>query len=184
MDIPAQPLSSALFAYSKITGAQVLVDDMIGRSRRSTPLHGVYDSADALQILVAGTGLEPRAIGDTGFTLVPIRPPAAPEIPVDAAFSWSSDPVRAAFYTGLQGTITRALDQRPEARPGNYRAVVQLRFTPDGTVRTANLLESTGNRYTDAAIVDALRGLSVGHAPPDRLAQPVTFVILPRAAGQ
>jgi hypothetical protein len=179
LDIPAQPLLAALFAFSRVTGAQVLVDDAVARDQRSAPLQGVYRREEALQILLAGTGLKPRPIGDTGFTLVHDRS-ITPEVPIDAELSWASDPLQVTFYTRLQVAVTDALSLKPEARPGNYRAVAQLWFNPDGTVQRAVLLDSTGNRYTDKSIVETLEGLRTGHSLPNNLAQPITFVVLPR----
>ncbi|MBX9400563.1 TonB-dependent receptor [Lysobacter sp. BMK333-48F3] len=62
-DIQAQPLSAALREYSRISGVQVVLDSADGAGLRSAPLHGEHSGADALQRLLAGTGLDPQARG-------------------------------------------------------------------------------------------------------------------------
>jgi hypothetical protein len=62
-DIPTQSFGSALSAYGVATRIQLFVDTELAAGRRSTALKGVFSFEEALKDLLAGTGLEPRAIG-------------------------------------------------------------------------------------------------------------------------
>ncbi|QPC42403.1 TonB-dependent receptor [Kaustia mangrovi] len=63
--IPAQPLSSALDTFIRTTGWQISYPSALARGRRSSAVVGTMAPAQALQRLVAGTGLEVR-IGAAG----------------------------------------------------------------------------------------------------------------------
>lgn len=82
--IPPQPLSSALTAFGESTGLQVLYAGDVASGVQSPGVSGTYSAEQALQILLAGTGLSyrltdantvtlERAVADTGaIALSPI----------------------------------------------------------------------------------------------------------------
>ena len=59
-DIPAQSLASALTAYGRQAGLQVLVDSASVAGKTSTPVVGAMTSSQALQRLLGGTGIPYR----------------------------------------------------------------------------------------------------------------------------
>lgn len=74
-DIPAQPLGAALSQYGDQAGVQVSVDVALANGRRSGPVRGQYSPSDALNRLLAGTGLVARWAGN-GVT---VEAPASTE---------------------------------------------------------------------------------------------------------
>lgn len=56
-DIPAQPLATALNAFIRITGQEIVFPAGLGNGRQSTAVHGQKSARQALQELLHGTGL-------------------------------------------------------------------------------------------------------------------------------
>jgi len=171
-DIAAEPLSDALYAFSSVTGIEVLVPgDMLAR-RHSAGVTGTLLPGDALRILLAGTGLIPRATGASAFTLVPDTPgtnPAAAHIPRYPQYS-----------AALQAAVTGALCRLRETRPGGYRVAARLWVGPSGAVTRVGFLGSTGDADRDAMLAGLLGRLVISEPPPANLPQPTTMVVLPR----
>jgi len=87
-NIPAQPLTDALRAFSRQAAVRVQVDIPAAAEARSPALHGTYTAPQALRLLLAGTGLDAQfADGETAlvargasggaYTLTPLTVVAA-----------------------------------------------------------------------------------------------------------
>ena len=63
VDIPAQPLATALDAYCAAAGVQMFIDADSIAGRRSVAVRGEFSREDALQRLLSGTALAPRLVG-------------------------------------------------------------------------------------------------------------------------
>ena len=64
-DIPAQPLSRALIAFSNAIGLELFLDAGLVRGRRAPAIGGNLTNAEALNQLLAGSGLAYRISGTT-----------------------------------------------------------------------------------------------------------------------
>src|SRR3546814_10557615 len=62
-DVPAQPLPNALAAFGRQSGLHVTVDARVAADARSRPVSGTYTAAQALDLLLAGTGITWRFAG-------------------------------------------------------------------------------------------------------------------------
>src|SRR5258708_783256 len=71
LDIPPQPLASALQAFSLQTNSQVLFSDEFVAGREAPPLRGEYSLNEALAVLVRGTGLSVEQSSDRVFLVKP-----------------------------------------------------------------------------------------------------------------
>jgi iron complex outermembrane recepter protein len=78
-NIPPQPLSSALLQYSEVTNLELLVDARLTSGRESPGVSGSYSPEQALNALLAGTGLTYRFTSGGAVTL--IEAPAMPAGP-------------------------------------------------------------------------------------------------------
>ncbi|MCK9917199.1 STN domain-containing protein [Microbacteriaceae bacterium K1510] len=172
-DIPAQPLAKALFAYSSLTGIEVLLPGEILADRRSTAVRGLYPPTDALRILLGGTGLTLQFTGEAHFTLVKVAPPRFP----DGRF-----PEHPVYSAALQRAVIQALCRFGATQPGGYRLAARLWIGPKGEATRVELLGTTGITARDDVLAGVLRRVSVGIAPPLEIAQPTTIVLLPRQA--
>ncbi|MFH1558591.1 MAG: TonB-dependent siderophore receptor [Pseudomonadota bacterium] len=68
--IPAQPLARALDAFSRASGWEVGYSSQIVRGKNSQPVSGSMAPAQALQAILAGTGIRVRLTGPTTAALV------------------------------------------------------------------------------------------------------------------
>ncbi|CAI3810880.1 hypothetical protein GLGCALEP_06236 [Pseudomonas sp. MM221] len=68
-EIPAQPLDSALAAFSAVTRIQVLVPGEFTQGLRSSGVNGSYPQDQALGRLLQGTGLSASYIDGDSVTL-------------------------------------------------------------------------------------------------------------------
>jgi hypothetical protein len=177
LDIPAQPLAAALYAYSAATAVAVVADGALVAGRQSAAVRGVFVPEDALRGLLAGTGLTVQHMAANAFVLVAapitetLRPPDPPRVVPDYA----------RYSALIQTTIKRALCRFAATQPGSYRAVMQLWIASSGVVAKAALLSITGDQTRDDMLSAILRGLIIGEPPPVGLPQPVTLMILPRS---
>ncbi|MFJ5361529.1 TonB-dependent Fe(3+) dicitrate receptor FecA [Pectobacterium sp. CHL-2024] len=77
-DIAAGELDKALNHYAARSGITLSVDASLTQGKRSNGLHGDYTLDGGLKALLAGSGLQLKALGDNAWTLEPI-PTAAEE---------------------------------------------------------------------------------------------------------
>jgi hypothetical protein len=184
-DIPPQPLLTALQTYSEITGQAVLVDDVLAQGRRTPGVHGSFDKTQALQKLLAGTGLVASYSSDQAFTLKLAEPGATADRTVREKVQSlgveESEAVIEQYAGKIQQPIEAALCQSDDAQPGTYRLAMQIWIAASGHIEKTRLLTS----------IDSQRAYAVHHAlnslvlmpPPAGMPQPLTLLLLPRHAG-
>lgn len=185
-DIARQPLAAALEQYGLRTGLPVFFDAGLVAGRQSAAVAALAMPAEALDLLLQGTGLMADDAGTgtaAAFVLKPVPPaPAAAADAVLPAVAGAAAPAAQRRYDGLvQTRLWEAFCGNPQTVPGDYRGA--LRFVVDGTGRIANafLLHTTGDRARDAAILDTLRQVRIDRPPPPDTVQPLTLLILPRS---
>lgn len=187
-DIPAQPLAAALDRYAELARRPALFRSELVAGRMSSGLHGRYTPELALQQLLQGTGL--RAESSTagpadGFVLV-AAPSAlsATEAVVNGQYEGIAGLVSDRQYPAVvQARIWQALCSQASTAPDSYRALLRFQLDANGRLRLVRLLQSSGNRARDAAVVKVLQALEVGTPPPDMMQQDLTMLILPAAQG-
>ncbi len=69
LDIPAEPLDKALTTLARQSGIQILFASEATRARMSAALKGSYTAREALDKLLAGSGLVVREQGDKTYTV-------------------------------------------------------------------------------------------------------------------
>ncbi|MFL6532107.1 MAG: STN domain-containing protein [Pseudomonas sp.] len=176
--IPAQEMTVALDLYSRASGMAILVDRQLAHGRRSTAVHGRLNARQALEQLLAGSGLAALYTGADAFTVKEAKLTRRAD-----ASSRNGGPMREDnFARALQVALEQALCRSAVTRPGHYRAALQLWVGGSGEVRKSRLLASTGDARRDAAIIEGLSTLDIGRVPPSSLPQPVTVLVVPGAA--
>lgn len=162
-ELPAQKLSDALEVFVRLANREILYDGHLTEGRRSAEVGGVYTPETALEIILAGTGLEADAKEDGFFVL---RRPV----------SQSSDrrPDQIIDDRHYYALIQAALRQTFCHAPSPQRVAARLWIGRGGEVLQVRALGMVdgGRQRVEAA----LRGMKVGGPPPD-FAQPVTIVV-------
>ena len=172
-DIPAQPLATALVDFADRTGMAALVDGELTSGLRSSPVKGRLAPADALRVLLAGTGLSIRYAGANAFTvgLARSEPGHASGRPKNGRRADQD-----IYFSQVQDAVERALCRNDNTRPGRYRAAFQIWVGEGGAVQALHFLGPTGDDTRDATITALL--MAIGIAPPPRdLPQPLTIIL-------
>lgn len=173
-DIPAQPLSKALYAFSAATGIEVLVDARQADGRRSVDVKGLMAARDALMILLTGSNLNAQELGPSTIALKTTAMASSPrssDVPDDGDL---------AYFADIQRAVHQALCSDTRTAPGRYRLALKLWIGQSGTVLRSRRLDTTGDDDLDGVLDAATRTISIGRPPPPDLPQPVTLVISPR----
>jgi len=184
-DIGAQRLGDAIAAFSRATGLDVLVDGEDAQ-RPAGAVRGRLTAAQALEALLAGTGLEARHATATSVVIQAARGPAAPawqpgtEAPeFEESGFHGGDVLYQSYAAQVQQALRASLCGASETRPGGYRLALQVRLDARGTVERFRLLSTTGQTSRDAAVLRKVRTLAIGTPPPASLPQPLVILLLP-----
>jgi hypothetical protein len=185
-DIPAQPLASALDAFSVTTGIVAVYDGNLAVGRLSYEIKGRLKPQAALPLLLRESGLVAQFTTDDAFVLLPdpaqTRLVKSPSTIAAAALSQQS-PIEQRYSGLVQASINQSLCAQSQTRPGTYRIALSFRIGSSGEIVHLKLLGSTGDRERDLAIADRIGHVSISEPPPSRMAQPFTMVVLPRSSG-
>lgn len=185
-NIPAQPLASALDAYSAATGIVAAYNGNLALGRISNEVKGRLAPQAALEHLLRDTGLVAQYTTPGAFVVVPDPASVAvidtPLLIANAALS-QQDADEQSYSGLLQDHINNALCSQQLTRPGSYRLAINFHIGAAGEVAQLKMLNSTGNGERDIAIDRLLSHMSVGEAPPEGMAQPFTMIVLPRTTG-
>ena len=77
-DVPAQAASTGVPAFARQADVQLLISAADAEGKRTNAVKGTYAVAEALELLLADTGLVARSAGPATWTIVPVRDPARP----------------------------------------------------------------------------------------------------------
>jgi hypothetical protein len=153
-EVPAQSLGDALESFARIANREILYEGRLTEHRRSAEVRGAYASEVALEILLAGTGLEAK-IQDRGFFVLTQveEPPSNPQ----------------QYYALIQAALRQVLCNAPEHR----RIAAHLWVGRSGKVLQVRGL---GGDEVRARTEAALKGATIG-VPPANFAQPITILV-------
>ncbi len=172
--ISPQPLASALSRYGDATGNEALYEGGLTEGRISGNVQGRLTPDEALQRLLAGTGLAARLVAEGTFVLAPASRPRS----VQAIASAHQH-----FYAVVQESAIDALCRMREVRPGNYRLLAVFWIAKNGAVEDFLRVGTSGKVAADQLIDKTLRGLKFREAPPADFLQPVRILFVPEGPG-
>jgi hypothetical protein len=175
-DVPIQPLSKALYAFSAATGIEILVDARYAAGRRSTGVKGLMAPRDALEILLAGSDLVAREFGPGTVTLTTATLASAGRV---RGTSSSGD---LPYFADIQRAVQQALCNDARTSPGHYRLALKLWIGRLGTVLRSQRLDTTGDQNLDVALDTTVQAIRIGAPPPPDLPQPVTLIVSQEAS--
>lgn len=171
-NIAAQPLQNALDVFGVQTGFSGLYSAASIAGLISTPVSGRYTPDVALRLMLEHTGLTVHYTAPDAFVLEPL-------------VNTASSAERNTVYDGiLQAGVRAAFCSDPLIASMNYRIALRFHVDVKGRITRAVLLDSTGDKTRDKAILLALKKVDLGRGPVDA-SLPFFMLILPQpsAAG-
>jgi hypothetical protein len=154
-DIPAQPLGAALLRFSEQAQLQVIVESRLAESVSAPPLKGAYTRGDALKVLLSGSGLTFRMVGNAAVAIHA----AAPDKVVQerSAARSPADELEAADSLGEIIVIgTRRLDRSVGETPVPIDQIPVSRLLPSsGRFEVAQLLQFSAPSFNSNRQVGA-----------------------------
>ncbi|MBN9590030.1 MAG: hypothetical protein BGN85_02285 [Alphaproteobacteria bacterium 64-11] len=113
-DLPQQPLSASLKEYARVSGQQIIFTEDLVLGYVGKPLHGRLNAADALDKLLAGTGLFVEHTA-TGAVMIRRVERSEPALPAPHAPEFAGVPVEEVTVTGLIHSLQTNLNIKREA---------------------------------------------------------------------
>ncbi|WP_206335783.1 TonB-dependent receptor [Rhizorhabdus phycosphaerae] len=163
-DIPAGSLGSAIARLGRQAGVMVTADAALVRGRRTGGLHGSYTPEQALNALVASSGLVVRPDGKGGFSVtgssLPARRPA-PRASARADARRATDPSEArdpdliVVYGARETSALASVASSVGVITATDLENGQIRTTQDSFRRLANVMDAA---FTNSGFI--IRGLS------------------------
>ncbi|UVH57831.1 STN domain-containing protein [Variovorax paradoxus] len=184
-DIAAQRLGDAIDVYSRLTGLDVLLDGEQAQ-RPANAVLGTFTALQALETMLAGTGLEARYATASSVVIRAARAsgtaaatPGGDASAYEESGFQGGEVLHQSYAAQVQQALRASLCDAAETRPGGYRLALQLRLDGHGMAERFRLLSTTGKTSRDAAVLRKVRTLSVGSPPPPSLPQPLVILLLP-----
>lgn len=181
-DIPAQPLDTALAAWFRVTGVQLLYDSAVTAGRRSAAVHGAFTPREALERLVAPAGVAVRYTGREAAVLT-LAPPSTTAVPLGRVMVREAAPPRApspldrlVYYRRLEEELTARLAADPRTGDMAFAALVEIRINVEGRISEVRVTRGTGSARNDRTLAQVLSEAAV-QTPPDNVAQPLLVTL-------
>jgi hypothetical protein len=182
-DMPALPLAEALARFGRRAGFHLNYDERLAEGRRSSPVRGAASANEALDQLLAGTGLAARFTRRDAFTLVPWSAEARPDLRLDdlvvtAPVIGEAKGVDYAWYGSLLlQECFRKLRLQSDLKGRKYELQLYVWLDPDGGVTRLETVGPSDQAETRQIIEDALTGLRLASLPPQAMPQPILLRI-------
>lgn len=157
--IPSQPLSSAISAFSKVTGWQIGYSSDVARSTTSRAVSGTMTPAQALQTMVAGSGVQVSITGPRSAALLN-RTTARGDVAIGGSTVLETITISGHGATGL----TEGSDSYTTTEAGMMKGIESLRETPQSvSVITRKQIEDQ-NLTTLTDVLSKTNGLTLQRA--------------------
>lgn len=174
--LSAQPLDSALTAFSQASGLQMLYDSDLVSGRRSKAVEGRFTPADALHRLLEDTGLRAHFTQKGSIVIMPAR---TPDMVLDALtvtgpqiIGMPDNRPYLPYVDKVQQDIIKSL-QADESLGDNYDIGLKLWIGRDGRVERVSVLYMSGPEEMAALFSEAVKGILISAPPPETMPQPV-----------
>lgn len=183
-DMPALPLSEALTRLGKRAGFHLNYDERLAEGRMSAPVRGASSPHEALDQLLAGTGLEPRFTRRDAFTIVPRTGDARADLRLDdmvvtAPVIGEAKGTDYAWYGSLLlQECFRKLRLQHGLKGRKYELQLYVWLDPAGGVARLETVGPSDQAETRAMIEEALVGLRLASLPPQAMPQPIRLRII------
>lgn len=149
-DLPARPLGEALDAYAKQAAVQIMYDARLVAGRTAPTVSGRMTKAEALDRLLAASGLTSRHVG-RDVVVITRRAEAAHlvlrplEVEARAVIGGGPDAEHRAYANAVVGAMTAAVRSGPSLRNAEFVLTLTTRIGRDGALIECAATESPTN---------------------------------------
>lgn len=143
---PAGPLGRTLAAFATQTGLALSFDPALTEGLNSPGLSGTYTVRQALERLLAGSGLAPVARGDGSYTLRRLPPAAREETTLAPVRVIAITEGSGSYTTGLTNTATK-LNLSLRETPQSVTVITHKRMNDQGLDEVSKVLDQTTGLY-------------------------------------
>lgn len=178
-DIPAQPLESALKAFSAVAGVGLFYESSLIRGRRSVSVRGLLPAEAALRRLLQDTRLSARSFDRGTITILESTPA---DLPVGLGSAKAKVAEFASYLARLQRSMDLAFCGETPGPGDPEDLVARVWIAPSGKVSRAELWSGSGSDHRDRAYIAAIGAVTIGAPPPVTMPQPVNMMIDMRAS--
>jgi Secretin and TonB N terminus short domain len=178
-DIPAQPLVSALNAYSSAMHMDLFYDGALVVGRQSSAIQGALTPSDALRRLLDGSGLVVRLTDAKTIAISKPDNSSAEQLAVLKRRSAGYWP----YLSRIQLSVREAFCRQTSTPLVTGDVVLRLWIAPSGAVARAELSIPAGSSIHDAAYAVVMSKINIGEPPPSNMPQPVTMMIMAQPDG-
>jgi outer membrane receptor for Fe3+-dicitrate len=126
-NVPAQDVASAVRAFARQAGVQIMVSGNVAQGRRTRAVSGKMTTQDALGRMLDGSGLVARATGESSYVVVAAAPDLA-----------ENDGPPAIVVTGAMAAAREALAEKR----GADNVIETLRANDVGKLPDQNVAEA------------------------------------------
>jgi hypothetical protein len=189
-DIPAQPLDTALEAFARTSGVDVLYDKNTAEKRFSSEVKGHLTRLGALDQLLLATGLTARFVRANAVLIVaahessqgkPAEPSQAAVMKLDTldvrghAVRIGSPDYRQ-YIAQVSADLERRLNRFKQSHPAPLRVTLELWIGVAGEVTRCEPAEGEGGADTESMQAQ-IQGAVVADPPPPEMPQPLRFEV-------
>ena len=198
-DIAAQDLETALLAFSRVSGIDIVYDRAILKGERSEALRGRFAPPIAVATLLRHSALTHRFTSATavlilrGGTQGQDGSPATPPPPTGHAqlalnrlkvttgrmIGQPSTDYRP-FGQVVQSTIMRRLQDNSATQSKRFKARLAISIDAQGVIHPLRLESGSGDIALDGEVMRVLEGILLPEAPPEGMPQPIWFDVVQR----
>jgi hypothetical protein len=188
-DIGPQSLDTALVAFAKASGIDVLNDNAVTADRQTAGVRGVLAPLAALQQLLAGTGLKALLVHSRAVVIVsksetePLAPTqngavlALTTLEVRAVAPRIGGEQYAQYANAVRAEIERRLRSIRQSGTASFTAKMRIWIAPDGRISQLEWDREGGARQMNRTIERELQQIQLERPPSERMPQPLRFEI-------
>ena len=149
LDLPAAPLEQALKTLARQSGTQIVFASAITDGKQAPRLHGNFTVGEALDRLLAGSGLAARRQADHVFTIGPAEAPRSeaelPVVTVSAAAQRETANGPVIGYIATRSATGSKTDASLDEVPQSISVVTRDRFEAQGAQSVNEALRYTAS---------------------------------------
>jgi hypothetical protein len=175
LDIPAQPLDSALLAFSTLTGFELVYDSGLIGQATSVAVRGQLTAEDAVVLILQGSGLHARKVAARTITIS-----RNSDTKRDSLQPSPERDRHAIYFAAIQDSLNAAFCDGGITRVAGQRMMLRFRVGAAGDITQLELMDLSRGGGPNPKIASALSRIKLKQPPPD-LPQPVMVLISPAA---